>query len=97
MQPSPPQLYHWSDAGEISWYDFAVEIQRQALALGLLTRSITLNAIGTADYPTPAKRPAYSVLDCQSLVQQLNRPQTPWQVNLQRVIAALATSPASFA
>ena len=83
------EVYHWSDLGEISWYDFAAEIQRQALAAGLLSKSTALNAIGTSDYPTPAQRPAYSVLDCQSLVQRLGTPQAPWAANLQRVLGAL--------
>ena len=85
----PTGIYHWSDKGEISWYDFAVEIQQQALALGLLTRPIPINAIATTDYPTPARRPAYSVLDCQQLVKALAIPQVDWQVNLQRVLSAL--------
>lgn len=94
-QPSPsesirPGIYHWSDAGVISWHDFAVEIQRLALQLGLLKKAIPINPIGTADYPTPASSPAYSVLDCSGLVAALNKPQTDWQLNLQRVISCLA-------
>ncbi len=56
-------LYHWTDAGVASWYDFAVAIQEEALALGLLDRQVPIIPIATADYPTPAQRPAYSVLD----------------------------------
>ena len=94
-QPTPsesiqPGIYHWSDAGVISWHDFAVEIQRLALQQGLLKKAIPINPIGTADYPTPARRPAYSVLDCSELVAALNKPQTDWQLNLQRVLGCLA-------
>jgi dTDP-4-dehydrorhamnose reductase len=86
----PPGIYHWSDAGAISRHDFALDIQRLALQLGLLKKAIPINPIGTADYPTPARRSAYSVLDCSGLVATLNKPQTGWQLNLQRVISCLA-------
>jgi dTDP-4-dehydrorhamnose reductase len=89
---APVDVHHWSDLGEISWYDFAIEIQRQALAVGLLSSSVALKEIATTDYATPACRPAYSVLDCQSLVQLLGRTQTPWQDNVKRVVVALAAS-----
>jgi len=56
-------MFHWTDAGVASWHDFAVAIQDEALALGLLTRAVPVIPIRTADYPTPARRPAWSVLD----------------------------------
>jgi len=56
-------IVHWTDAGVASWYDFAVAIQRLAVAHGRLTDRCTVHPIRTSDYPTPARRPAYSVLD----------------------------------
>ena len=56
-------VFHWTDAGITSWYDFAVAIQDEALCLGLLTRNVPIIPIATADYPTPARRPAWNVLD----------------------------------
>ena len=56
-------IHHWSDAGVASWYDFAYAIMEEGVELGLLDKTITLNAITTADYPTPASRPCYSVMD----------------------------------
>jgi dTDP-4-dehydrorhamnose reductase len=56
-------LYHWSDAGACSWYDFAAAIRDIALELGLLRQAATLLPIPASQYPTPAQRPAYSVLD----------------------------------
>ncbi|MFT3903512.1 MAG: dTDP-4-dehydrorhamnose reductase [Niabella sp.] len=50
-------IYHFTDEGKISWYDFAVSIR------DILGSSCQVNAISTSDYPTAAKRPAYSVLD----------------------------------
>jgi dTDP-4-dehydrorhamnose reductase len=59
-------IHHWTDAGIASWYDFAVAIQDEALSLGLLERPVTIEPIASSDYPTPARRPAYSVLDCHT-------------------------------
>jgi dTDP-4-dehydrorhamnose reductase len=56
-------IFHWTDAGVASWHDFAVAIQDEALALGLLSRAVPVIPIRTEDYPTPARRPAWSVLD----------------------------------
>jgi dTDP-4-dehydrorhamnose reductase len=56
-------IHHWTDAGVASWYDFAVAIRDEALALGLLERRVPVVPIRTSDYPTPARRPAMSVLD----------------------------------
>jgi len=62
-RPQLHGIYHWSDAGVCSWYDFAVAIYEEALTLGLLSRSVKIRPIRAAEYPTPARRPAYSVLD----------------------------------
>jgi dTDP-4-dehydrorhamnose reductase len=56
-------VFHWTDAGMASWYDFAVAIQEEALEIGLLARAVPIVPIRTEDYPTPAQRPAYGVLD----------------------------------
>ena len=56
-------IYHWTDQGVASWYDFAVAIQKLAFDKGLISKKIPIKAITTADYPTPAKRPSFSVLD----------------------------------
>jgi len=66
MQAVPGGVYHWSDAGVASWYDFAVAIQDVGLELGLLTNAIPIRPIPATEYPTPAQRPAYSVLDKRS-------------------------------
>lgn len=62
-------IHHWSDAGVASWYDFAIAIQEFGLKLGLLNQEIPIHPITTLDYPTPAKRPSYSVLDKSTLKQ----------------------------
>lgn len=60
-------IHHWTDAGVASWYDFAVAIAEEGAQLGLLPAEVTVAPITTADYPTPARRPPYSVLDKRSL------------------------------
>jgi dTDP-4-dehydrorhamnose reductase len=60
-------IHHWTDTGVASWYDFAVAIQRIAIEKGLLDTAIPIKPIPTSAYPTPAKRPSYSVLDKSSL------------------------------
>ena len=60
-------IHHWTDAGVASWYDFAVAIAEEGAQLGLVPSGVTVTPITTADYPTPARRPSYSVLDTRSL------------------------------
>lgn len=64
-QPQFAGLYHWTDAGVASWYDFAQAIYSLGSELGLIRHTCQINAITTADYPTPAQRPNFSVMDCQ--------------------------------
>ncbi len=83
-------LCHWSDAGVASWYDFAVAIQEEALALDLLPAAIPIHPIASSDYPTPARRPAYSVLDKRAAVELLGCSQLHWRVALREVMRQLA-------
>jgi dTDP-4-dehydrorhamnose reductase len=86
----PPALLHWSDAGAASWYDFAVAIGELGLELGLLERQARVKPITTADYPTPARRPSYSLLDCTSTRAALGLEPTHWRAALRQVLARLA-------
>lgn len=79
-------IFHHSDAGEISWHDFAVAIGEEALALGLIDRIPTIRPITTAEYPTPASRPAFSLLDCSATHELLGGLHTPWRDNLRRML-----------
>ena len=83
---------HWSDAGECSWYDFAVAIHQEASALGLLTRPVTIRPIAASEYPTAARRPAYSVLDKTSSWRDLELPAVDWRVQLHRMLTDLKES-----
>lgn len=83
-------IYHWCDGGEISWYEFAVAIQEQALNLQLLDSAIPIEPIPSSEYPTPASRPAYSVLDISATCEQFGCEIPDWRHNLQEVMGHLA-------
>ena len=85
-RPALHGIYHGTDAGVASWYDFAVAIQEEALTCGLLSRQIPVRPIATADYPTPAKRPAYSVLDKSSTWRDLELQPQHWRSALRQVL-----------
>jgi dTDP-4-dehydrorhamnose reductase len=82
-------IFHWTDAGVASWYDFAVAIQEEALELGLLDRKTIILPIRTQDYPTPARRPSYSVLDKTATWQALGHSAPHWRVNLRKMLREL--------
>ncbi len=87
---SHPQLrgiYHWSDAGVCSWYDFAVAIHEEALTLGLLSRPVVIRPIPATAYPTPAQRPAYSVLDKTSSWRDFALEGVHWRRQLRAMLA----------
>ena len=83
-------LYHYSGTPACTWHEFALEIFRQAHELQLLERVPVVHAIATADYPTPASRPAWSVLDCSKLQATHDIPQPDWRVELRSVLQGLA-------
>jgi dTDP-4-dehydrorhamnose reductase len=80
-------IHHWSDAGAASWYDFAVAIAELGQESGLLTNPARIQPITTADYPTPAQRPSYSLLDCTATREALQLPPLHWRAALRRVIS----------
>ena len=86
---TPPGTYHWTDLGVASWYDFAVAIQEEALSRGMLSRAIPILPILTGAYPTPAKRPAFSVLDSVSTRSALNLTGRHWRHNLRVMLDEL--------
>ncbi|MFZ0408876.1 MAG: dTDP-4-dehydrorhamnose reductase [Cyanobium sp.] len=87
-QPALPIL-HWSDAGAGSWYDVAVAIGELGVELGLLEQMAPVKPISTADYPTPARRPSYSLLDGTGSQQALNLEPTHWRSALKRLLQTI--------
>ena len=76
-----------TDAGVASWYDFAVAIEEIGRQHGLIERPCRVRPIRTADYPTPATRPAYSVLDKTSTFDLLGGPTPHWRTSLEACLA----------
>lgn len=81
--------YHFSGAPACSWYTFAHEIFQQATELKLTQHSPVLTPINSRDYHTPAKRPAYSVLDNSKIQQQFNIRQSDWRIELNDMLQTL--------
>jgi dTDP-4-dehydrorhamnose reductase len=79
-------IHHWTDAGVASWYDFATAIAEEGSARGLVPAGVTVQPIGTADYPTPARRPRFSILDCSRTIAQTGLAPPHWRVNLRRAL-----------
>jgi dTDP-4-dehydrorhamnose reductase len=85
-RPDVHGIAHWTDGGMASWYDFAVAIQEEALQAGRLTRAAKVLPIATEEYPTPACRPRYSVLDCSAMRVALRMEPDHWRVALRRTL-----------
>lgn len=81
--------WHLTATGETSWHGFSEAIFAEAVARGVLPRAPKVEAITTAEYPTPAKRPAYSHLDVTKLQADFGIALPSWQDGLKRVIAGL--------
>lgn len=84
-------VHHWTDAGVASWYDFAVAIAEEGAELGLVPPEVTVTPITTADYPTPARRPSYSVLDKSSLAAHGLSP-IHWRKRLRAVLKEIPSA-----
>lgn len=89
-RPDLRGVHHWTDEGTASWYELALAIQEEALALGVLPRPVSVRPLRTDQYPTPARRPAYSVLDATATAETLRLPRRPWRVNLRLMLRGLA-------
>jgi dTDP-4-dehydrorhamnose reductase len=86
---APAGVYHWTDLGVASWYDFAVAIQDEALERGLLKRAVSIVPIATSEYPTRARRPAFSVLDTKATRDLVAAPAMHWRHNLRMMLDEL--------
>jgi dTDP-4-dehydrorhamnose reductase len=84
-------IYHWSDAGVASWYDFAVAIQEEASSLGMENKAIPIHPIRTDQFPTPTKRPSYSVLDSMGSWRDFNIVPMHWRAALRQMLGSFAS------
>lgn len=79
-------IYHFTNSGVASWFDFAVAIFEEAKAIGIPLQIKQVIPITTADYPTPATRPAYSVLSGQKISQTLGYYPPHWRHSLRNML-----------
>jgi len=89
LKDVPGGVYHWSDAGVASWYDFAVAIQDIALELGLLEEAIPVRPIPSRDFPQQAPRPRYSVLDKSLTEAVFDVEAEHWRRQLKQMLSEL--------
>ena len=87
-----PRVLHWSDAGAASWYDFAVAIGELGVEAGLLLQPAQVQPLTTADYPTPARRPGFSLLDCADTRRALGLEPLHWRSALRQVLGRIASA-----
>jgi dTDP-4-dehydrorhamnose reductase len=83
-------IYHVTNSGVTSWYDFAIAIFEEARALGWVLNVQDVTPITTADYPTPAKRPAYSALSGQKISGILGKHPPHWRQGLRQMLTHLS-------
>ena len=85
-------VYHATSGGETTWAGFATAIIQDAAPLGV--PSLPVVPITTAEYPTPARRPANSRLDCSKLEKNFAIRLPPWRQGLEECISALSSAEA---
>jgi dTDP-4-dehydrorhamnose reductase len=85
-------LYHLAPQGRTSWHGYAEAIFAGAVARGLLAKAPAVEAIASSEYPTPAARPAWSVLDSSKLEREAGIALPHWSQGLQEVLDAIATA-----
>ncbi|MFQ5526058.1 MAG: dTDP-4-dehydrorhamnose reductase [Thermoanaerobaculia bacterium] len=93
--PAASGLRHYSDAGVASWFDFAMAIREEGSNLGLLRGNISdtqIRPIRTKDFPTPARRPALSVLDSFASWDELGFTPLHWRDSLRLMLSEMAGS-----
>jgi dTDP-4-dehydrorhamnose reductase len=89
LTPEIGGTYHYTNSGVASWYDFAVAIFEEAQQLGFPLKVEHIVPITTAEYPTPACRPAYSVLACGKIAPILGTYAPHWRQRLRQMLADL--------
>jgi dTDP-4-dehydrorhamnose reductase len=82
----PFGIYHYTNEGDISWFNFAEEIYRQGRELGRVSKDCTVRPCASAEYPTKVKRPAYSVLDKSKIKATLGINIPAWDTSLKEFL-----------
>ena len=88
-EKSDQKIFHWSDKGQISRYEFARKISLLGKEMGILKEKVDILKINASDFKADAIRPSYSVLDCTDTENFLNVKQQNWEVELKKVMVKL--------
>ena len=89
---APWGTYHLTAGGHTTWHGFACALLERARRAGLIARVPAIETVAMADYPTRARRPAWSVLDCARVQDVFALRLPPWDTALEAVIGELAAS-----
>ncbi|GHU59951.1 NAD(P)-dependent oxidoreductase [Spirochaetia bacterium] len=84
--PVPFGIYHYTNEGNITWFDFAEEIYRQGKALGILTKDCAVTPCTSAEFPAKVTRPAFSVLDKNKIKSALGITLSEWKTSLEEFL-----------
>ena len=87
--PNISGIYHLTAAGETSWYEYAETIFAEALRLGLIKKIPLQRRVASTNWPTPAKRPNNSRLDCSALARDTGITLPDWRSGLFACLAAM--------
>jgi dTDP-4-dehydrorhamnose reductase len=91
-QPKPVfGTFHYTNLGETNWYEFALEIQRLAIELGILSRRCPVDRLTTDQYPSKAVRPPYSVLSKEKIRISYNLDIPEWKASLEAFLGELVS------
>ncbi len=83
-------IFHFTDLGETNWHLFALAIQKLGREAGILDRDCAIDALTTAQYPTKARRPAYSVLSKEKIIAAYGLDIPTWEESLSKFIMGIA-------
>ncbi|OKH25335.1 dTDP-4-dehydrorhamnose reductase [Chroogloeocystis siderophila] len=92
INPIPTGIYHYTNSGVASWYDFAIAIFEEAQKLSFPLKIQHVIPITTPEYPTLTQRPSYSVLACEKITKVLGTPSPHWRQGLRKMLAELYTN-----
>ncbi len=88
----PYGIYHFTNEGSTSWFDFAIAIYKESKKLGLVTKDCSISSCTTDEYPTKARRPAYSCLDKTKIKAALNCEIPVWDAALRNFLQTYQNS-----
>jgi dTDP-4-dehydrorhamnose reductase len=83
-------IWHWSDSGACTWFEFACAIEEEARTRGLLGAPVPIRPITSAEFPSAAVRPAMSVLDGSATAAAVAVDRVPWRLALARMLDEMA-------